>query len=329
MNDLKTFSSLLIVTMLSGCSTIGDRAKWDKETDSIALQITKSAGSFDNFKDRNVPKEALDEMSTIGYVGYTGLGMMFSTGLAGFGLALLSDNTSGWEKTSYIMFIDASKVPSEEEAPSEERSQFIARYVSKAMYDAQPSLANKPSVAEGNSSKNRVNSYISSGLRPAIANGWQVDMPPLHPCVYIVDDKPFVGTIASIYFYSRVIDRREYSLNMQTLLPFDKTIAVRYFWVDSAACFVQNESEQLNRVNTATDYYPSSPSFTLPEHTFISLPKSVKIGDGKQIKYPSSVRDNMNAYYFVKPIDGVSAKSPLADFHKRFVEDPLRRELAQ
>lgn len=330
MKGLKSLSALMAVSVLAGCSTVGDRAKWNKDTDSVALQITKSAGSFDQFRDRDIPKEALNEMSALGYIGYTGLGMVFSTGVAGLGLALISDNTYGWELENYIMFLDASKFPAAGSVSHEKRDELIARYVSQAMYAAQPDLKTMPSMIERSGSSTDIDSYIFTNIASRLYQGWQVDMDPLHPCVYIdADSKSFVGTALSVYGYSSVLDTSEFSSTIQNLLPFKQTIAVRYMWLNSSACFAQQDSIQRNGINAEVNYYPSSPTLVLPRNTFVSLPKRVKIGDGKHLHYPSSVRDNENVYYFVKPIDGVSAKSPLPDFHQRFVEDPIKRELNQ
>lgn len=331
MKGLKSLSALMAVSVLAGCSTVGDRAKWNKDTDSVALQITKSAGSFDQFRDRDIPKEALNEMSALGYIGYTGLGMVFSTGVAGLGLALISDNTYGWEHTNYIMFLDASKFPAEGSVSHEKRNELIARYVSEAMYKAQPTLADKSSFSTSTVAKSTFDQYTYSNRISGLYQGWKVDNPVSDACVYpnYNGDTAYVGTRMSLYGYSKVLTKNEFSDSLHGSLPSDSIIAVRFMWEDSASCFSRLESKRTNRINTAAEHYPSSPSVILPKSTFVSLPKRVDVGDGKYLQYPSSVRDNENVYYFVKPIDGVSAKSPLPDFHQRFVEDPIQRELNQ
>ncbi|MDG3084723.1 hypothetical protein P7F88_00900 [Vibrio hannami] len=317
MNMLKMTSIISGVALITACSTVGDKMKIpEKGTASIALQITKSAGSGTVFEDRKVPESALNDVSAAGYVGYSALGVALSNGVLGFGLALLGDQKFGWDGMNYIMYLDADKYdPSDIEA--------VGNTVMSRMVDIYPnSLELAKSLTPLNISEN---DYIdlnrnNGGQRLFVRgyNGISYEKTPA--CIRYSRDKCVIGSWLNIVKTSKPIDISLFSDELQDLMPSSSVIAVRFYYFNSHYQSVYVTSKNNETINRTDSSYPSSPEFRLPESTFISFPEKFILSETKYLPYISAIRDNNNVYYFAEPINKKQLKSPIADFHEQYVK---------
>ena len=108
MNLIQATSVVSAALLLNACAS--NSAKYEipeKGTSSIALQVTRSAGSGTIIEDQTLPKGAISDMGIGGYVGSTAMGLAFGSMTTGFGLAILADQKYGWDRRNLVMYLDA------------------------------------------------------------------------------------------------------------------------------------------------------------------------------------------------------------------------------
>ncbi|MGR5502006.1 hypothetical protein ACQKP3_14840 [Vibrio sp. DNB22_10_4] len=102
------FASVVCIALLTACTNTDYVIQQD---DSLPLQVVKSIKAGRCFEDRNVPESAINDVSSLGYAGSVGLGVLTSSGglLLGLNNALVADNKCGLQYGSNVAYLDSSK----------------------------------------------------------------------------------------------------------------------------------------------------------------------------------------------------------------------------
>ncbi|OEE43951.1 hypothetical protein A1OS_09850 [Enterovibrio norvegicus] len=317
MNFFKIITAVTLVSLVGACTTQIP----DKGTSSIALQITKSAGSVGVFEDQKLPDSALNDVTAGGYLGWTTFGLLFTDMISGFGFALITDQKNGWNYTNYIMYVDADKyadLDKEEMCP----------IVLKAMQSTMPQTLDKLQklTKDDLSESVRFTEARYNGGSELCTDGYPVtNIDDTIDEIRYSSSKYFLGTWLSVRSVSDVISTSLFDDELKDQIPFENAVAVRFVYTNSLMAYEAQKSLKNDGYLSARSM-PSSPSIKLPNATFISLPEyeNLSVENRKAIRFVSSVRNNDTLYYFAKPINGKQFKTELSEYH-RSIEESLSK----
>ncbi len=320
MNLIQVTSVVSAVLLLNACAS--NSAKYEipeKGTSSIALQVTRSAGSGTIIEDQTLPKGAISDVGIGGYVGSTLLGLPLGSMATGFGLAILADQKYGWDRRNLVMYLDADTYSGLDEYE-------ICKVVLEKMTITMPtnietlqSFTDVQLMPESKVYKERYN-----GGERLCAEGYKLSSTEdSNGEIYFRPDEMLVGSMVGIWSVSEPINTSKFYGEIKQQIPESNVVAVRFIYQNSLI------SNKLNSHYESTGHidaegFSTSPYIKLPTATFMSLPKGEYITPSKYIPYINAVRDNDTVYYFVKPIDGKQFTLPLNEYHST-VKDVLKR----
>lgn len=312
MEFLRTTLSLGIASVLTACASGPNIA--DKEDSSIALQITTSAGSHKIFHDSSVRKDQVGDVGLTGYVGSTLLGWQLGSAMTGFGLALLADSTHGWEYTNFITYLDAREVSGLDKA---QICEIVANKMSDSISTNKDVLQTYTNIQLNDSNRLMPREAHYNGGSYICADGYKVsDSDSIENRIYFRNDNYVVGSVINISSVQKPVSSELFSKDLQAKLPSDEVVVVRFNFNSSFISHLLTE-HQPKEGYFSSDGFIMSPRITLPPATFISLPRKQYIRKGEYLPLVSMVRDNDNAYLFIKPESYSQQSISLTDYHEQ------------
>jgi hypothetical protein len=312
MEFLRTTLSLGIASVLTACASGPNIA--DKEDSSIALQITTSAGSHKIFHDSQLPKDEVGDVGLMGYMGSTLMGLPLGSMTTGFAIALMADSTFGWENVNYIMYLNANDINGMDkyqicDLVTEKMALTMSNDIEVLQTFAQVELKEYDHIKR---------SRYNGGSYQCV-EGYKLKKPSdSSNKVYLRKDEFLVGSNVMISSVSKPFNVAEFTDNLRNKMPSDNVVAIRYFY-DSSHIANKLFTNKIKDKFANPDGFYSSPSITLPPATFLSLPRKQYSSDELYLKMVSMVRDNENAYLFIKPEPGSPQSIPLDDYHREIV----------
>lgn len=316
MKFVKMAAVLTMAGLLNACASNGNQVVIpDKNESSVALQITRSAGSGSVIEDQRLPEGAIDDVGFGGYIGSTLLGLPLGSMTTGFGLAILADQKYGWDRTNYIMYLNAEEFAGLDKVA-------MCSVVIKKMAETMPNslermqqISSTPLSEEIRFVKHRYN-----GGEELCADGYQLkSVDDSTGEIYFRPNEFFVGSMVGIRNVSEKINKEIFSSELQEQIPHKEVIAVRYTYQNSLIADKRYTGFTKNGF-IGSDALVTSPFIKLPESTFISLPSKQTITTKKHIPFLNAVRNNDTVYYFVKPDNGEQYTLPLAVQHEKTVQ---------
>ncbi|MEZ9464945.1 hypothetical protein AB4178_25020 [Vibrio splendidus] len=317
MDLFKTASVITAALLLNACAS--NSAKYEipeKGTSSIALQVTRSAGSGTIIEDQTLAKGAISDVGIGGYVGSTAMGLAFGSMTTGFGLAILADQKYGWDRRNLVMYLDADTYSGLDEY---EMCKLIMSKMDEVMapsFDTLQSFTKKPLSRDSKFYDERYN-----GGESLCVEGYPLESNlDSHAAIYFRGlDTPFLGTRVGVRSISEPFSTNLFYADLKKQIPETNVIAIRFTYYSSLISHMKNsESEATGYVSA--DGLSTSPSIKLPAATFMSLPMKEYIADSEYIPNVNAVRNNDTVYYFVKPVDGQQLTQKLSEYHSTVTE---------
>ncbi|UWZ97435.1 hypothetical protein [Vibrio splendidus] len=314
MNLIQVTSVVSAVLLLNACAS--NSAKYEipeKGTSSIALQVTRSAGSGTIIEDQTLPKGAISDVGIGGYVGSTAMGLTFGSMTTGFGLAILADQKYGWDRRNLVMYLDADTYSG---LDGYEMCKVVMSKMNEVMipsFDTLQSFTNKPISRDSKFYDERYN-----GGESLCVEGYPLDSNvDSHAAIYFRGvDTAFLGTRVGVRSISEPFSTDLFDADLKKQIPDTNVIAVRFTYYSSLIAHMQySDVETTGLVNA--NGLSTSPYIKLPTATFMSLPMKEYIADSKYIPLTNAVRNNDKVYFFVKPERGVQATMSLEDYHTK------------
>ncbi|MCC4858534.1 hypothetical protein LMH78_22215 [Vibrio lentus] len=312
MNLVQVTSVVSAALLLNACAS--NSAKYEipeKGTSSIALQVTRSAGSGTIIEDRTLPKGAISDVGIGGYAGSTAMGLAFGSMTTGFGLAILADQKYGWDRRNLVMYLDADTYSGLNEY---EMCKVIMSKMDEVMvpsFDTLQSFTKKTLSRDSKFYDERYN-----GGERLCVEGYPLESNlDSHASIYFRGlDTPFLGTRVGVRSISEPFSTNLFYADLKKQIPETNVIAVRFTYYSSLISHMKNsESEATGYVSA--DGLSTSPSIKLPAATFMSLPMKEYIADSEYIPLTNAVRNNDKVYFFVKPENDTQATMSLEDYH--------------
>lgn len=324
MDLFKTASVITAALLMNACAS--NSAKYEVPeigTSSIALQVTRSAGSGTIIEDQSLPKGAISDVGLGGYVGSTAMGLAFGSMTTGFGLAILADQKYGWDRRNLIMYLDADTYGSLDEYE-------VCKVVLERMKTTMPtdmealqSFTSVPLKPESKVYKERYN-----GGEKLCAEGYELSSTEDSTGeLYFRPDEIFVGSMVGVWSISEPMNTNKFYGEIKQQIPESNVVAIRFIYQNSLISSKLNSHYERTGLIDA-EGFSTSPYIKLPTATFMSLPKGEYITPSKYIPYINAVRDNDTVYYFVKPVDGKQFTLPLSEYHST-VKEVLKRAQEQ
>ncbi|AQM67452.1 hypothetical protein Vca1114GL_00931 [Vibrio campbellii] len=312
MDFLRPTILITIAILFLGCASGPNIAK--KEDSSEALQIVTSAGAYGIFRDKTVPKDEVGDVGLAGYVGSTLMGLSLGSAQTGFAIALMADSTFGWEYENYVMYLDANEVKGKDKY---QVCELVIENMAKTMPNDLQTLQafSKAPLTEADKF---TESQYNGGAYQCVDGYKLSDREDSLSEVYFNRDEFLVGTNVIVRSVSEPIYTLKFNDDLRSKMPSDNVVAVRYFY-DSSHIANKLFTNKIKDKFANPDGFYSSPSITLPPATFLSLPRKQYSSDELYLKMVSMVRDNENAYLFIKPEPGSPQSIPLDDYHREIV----------
>ncbi|MEZ9321357.1 hypothetical protein AB4263_21255 [Vibrio sp. 10N.261.55.C5] len=317
MDLFKTASVITAALLLNACAS--NSAKYEVPelgTSSIALQVTRSAGSGTIIEDQTLPKGAISDVGIGGYVGSTLLGLPLGSMATGFGLAILADQKYGWDRRNLVMYLDADTYSGLDEY---EMCKVVMSKMDEVMvpsFDTLQSFTKKPLSPDSKFYDERYN-----GGESLCVEGYPLDSNvDSHAAIYFRGvDTAFLGTRVGVRSISEPFSTDVFDADLKKQIPDTNVIAVRFTYYSSLIAHMQySDAETTGFVNA--NGLSTSPSIKLPTATFMSLPMKEYIADSQYIPNINAVRNNDTVYYFVKPVDGQQFSQSLSEYHSTVTE---------
>ncbi len=317
MDLFKTASVITAALLLNACAS--NSAKYDVPeigTSSIALQVTRSAGSGTIIEDQTLSKGAISDVGISGYVGSTLLGLPLGSMTTGFGLAILADQKYGWDRRNLVMYLDADIYSDLDEY---EMCKVIMSKMDEAMvpsFDTLQSFTKKPLSPDSKFYDEQYN-----GGERLCVQGYPLNNElDSHATIFYNGGRiPFLGTRVGIKLISEPFNTDLFYVDLKNQIPERNVIAVRFTYYSSLIAHMKyTEFEATGYVSA--DGLSTSPSIKLPTSTFMSLPMKEYIADSQYMPYINAVRNNDTVYYFVKPVNGQQYTQKLSEFHATVTE---------
>ncbi|NOI41334.1 hypothetical protein F0251_23280 [Vibrio sp. 070316B] len=314
MNLIQATSVVSAALLLNACAS--NSAKYEipeKGTSSIALQVTRSAGSGTIIEDQTLPKGAISDVGIGGYVGSTAMGLAFGSMTTGFGLAILANQKYGWDRRNLVMYLDADTYSG---LDGYEMCKVVLSKMNEVMipsFDTLQSFTNKPISRDSKFYDERYN-----GGESLCVEGYPLDSNvDSHAAIYFRGvDTAFLGTRVGVRSISEPFSTDLFDADLKKQIPDTNVIAVRFTYYSSLIAHMQySDFETTGLVNA--NGLSTSPYIKLPTATFMSLPMKEYIADSKYIPLTNAVRNNDEVYFFVKPERGVQATMSLEGYHTK------------
>ncbi|WP_434566545.1 hypothetical protein QFW85_04370 [Vibrio chagasii] len=314
MNLIQAISVVSAALLLNACAS--NSAKYEipeKGTSSIALQVTRSAGSGTIIEDQTLPKGAISDVGIGGYVGSAAMGLAFGSMTTGFGLAILADQKYGWDRRNLVMYLDADTYSG---LDGYEMCKVVMSKMDEVMvpsFDTLQSFTKKPLSPDSKFYDEQYN----GGERLCVQGYPLQNELDSHSTIFYNGGRiPFLGTRVGIKKISEPFSTDMFYADLKKQIPETNVIAVRFTYYSSLIAHMQySEFEETGFVNA--DGLSTSPYIKLPTATFMSLPMKEYIADSKYIPLTNAVRNNDKVYFFVKPERGVQATMSLEDYHTK------------
>ncbi len=325
MMKTKLLFALGMASIASGCASVDSNSQVpEKGTSSIALQITKAAGSSKILKDQKLPQGAISNMGAAGYAGYSagsaavdhlaGYGFSLASLASGFVIGLLADMKYGWDKGNYIMFLDADKYSS---LSKEDICPVVLEKMNSSIPWEQETVQAVTELPLDDT--NRFVKARNNGGHKLCVDGFKIDSyEQSKGTIYFNPDQPMVGSLVSVATVSSPIEAKKFYDVTKEKLPANSVIAVRFNY-QSSVLLAQRDDRYSRHGITDPNLMYTSPKIRLPEATFISLPVKEFMHGNLYMTHYSAVRDNSNVYYFIRPENGVQVTSSLDELHERTV----------
>ncbi|CAH7053069.1 conserved hypothetical protein [Vibrio chagasii] len=317
MDLFKTASVITAALLLNACSS--NSAKYEVPeigTSSIALQVTRSAGSGTIIEDQTLPKDAISDVGLGGYVGSTTMGLALGSMTTGFGLAILADQKYGWDQRNLVMYLDSETYGGLDEY---EMCKVVMSKMDEVMipsFDTLQSFTNKPISRDSKFYDERYN-----GGERLCVEGYPLESNlDSHASIYFRGlDTPFLGTRVGVRSISEPFSTNLFYADLKRQILDTNVIAVRFTYYSSLIAHMQySDFDATGFVNA--DGLSTSPSIKLPTATFMSLPMKEYIADSQYMPYINAVRNSDTVYYFVKPVDGQQFSQNLSEYHYKVAE---------
>lgn len=317
MDLFKTASVITAALLLNACAS--NSAKYEipeKGTSSIALQVTRSAGSGTIIEDQTLPKGAISDVGIGGYVGSTAMGLAFGSMTTGFGLAILADQKYGWDRRNLVMYLDADTYSGLDEY---EMCKVIMSKMDEVMvpsFDTLQSFTKKPLSRDSKFYDEQYN-----GGERLCVQGYPLNNElDSHATIYYNGGRiPFLGTRVGVRSISEPFNTDLFDKDLKQQIPETNVIAVRFTYYSSLIAHMKYREFDATGYVSA-DGLSTSPSIKLPAATFMSLPMKEFIADSEYIPTVNAVRNNDTVYYFVKPVDGQQYTQALKEHQSTVIE---------
>jgi hypothetical protein len=327
MKNLKLLAVLSATSLLTACASGPKVAEKGKSSD--ALQIVTSAGSGEIFRDKHVPKDEVGDVGMAGYVGSTLMGMSLGTMVTGFNIAVMADSTFGWEYTNFVMYFDAKKV---EGLDKDQVCGLVSKEMTKTMPNDLEALQSFATVDLKPSDYVQKSRYNGGAYK--CVEGYQIsnatESVPF-PIQFRNDDL-LIGSSVNVRGVSEPLETSTFNDDLRSKMPSNTVVAVRFNFESSHLWNLKYPNK--NDVKfVSSQGLSSSPMIQLPPTTFMSVPRKEYLNETHYIPSISMVRDNDNAYFFVKPDADVPTSIPLVEYHNQFARsyqqsvDKLKKEL--
>lgn len=313
MNNFQSIALLSAVSLLTACASGPNVA--EKENSSEALQMVTSAGAYGIFRDSTVPKDQVGDVGLAGYLGSSLMGLSLGSLQTGFAIALMADSTFGWEYPNYIMYLDANEVKGKDKY---QVCDIVTKKMTQSMPNDLSSLQEFTSVPLSESDRFTQSRYNGGSYQ--CVDGYKLaNQDDSDYIVFFRRDEFLVGSNVIIKGVSEPFDSSSFSNELRSKMPSTNIVAVRFYFYNSyLTSLLSSDMNDEKFVNPDGLY--TSPSIKLPPATFLSLPRKQYIADGQYLNMVSMVRDNDNAYLFVKPDNQAPQSMPLADYHEQLVK---------
>lgn len=311
MSKINTLAVVAVTSLIAACSSAPSTI-YAEAGSSIAMQVVAPFGVKNTLKDQSAPDSALQSTSL---VGHTVAGVLGGALMPMMVTGIMGKDMHGWEYTNYVMYVDASKysINSKEEA---------GRVALEKMASANPITADMVKQLTGYSvtDTNLVKMHRYNGGAELFQQGYSLydsEEENAFPYFTYREDgyHAYFGYWLNVKQFTPALDVTQFSPEIRKHFPHtDKVVGIRFGYTDSLmrSDFTQTEKETGSYATAKTQ--PYSVDYKLPQATYLSFPQRVPLGKDHAMTFGSVVRDNNNAYYFVKPKNDKQVSMSMTEF---------------